>query len=126
MRGPLLVTGFANRATPLLRYRVGDVGTRSKHPCPCGRAGDVFVEVDGRVEDYVQTPDGRLVGRLKQSAAPADQIDLAVRNILSRMPDDEDIRILGVFLEQRSDRPDEACRQLVWALLTCSEFRFNH
>lgn len=69
---------------------------------------------------------GRLVGRLKQTAAPADQIDLAVRNVLSRPPDEEDSRILGAFLEQRTDRPDEACRQLIWALLTCSEFRFNH
>ena len=39
---------------------IGDVGTRSKRPCPCGRAGDVFLDVDGRIEDYVMTPDGRL------------------------------------------------------------------
>jgi phenylacetate-CoA ligase len=63
-RGPLLVTGFANEATPLVRYRVGDVGTRARTPCPCGRAGDTFLEVDGRIEDYVMTPDGRLIGRL--------------------------------------------------------------
>jgi phenylacetate-CoA ligase len=62
--GSLLVTGLSNYATPLFRYRIGDVGTRSKHPCPCGRAGDVFFHVDGRVEDYILTPDGRLVGRL--------------------------------------------------------------
>ncbi len=62
--GPLLVTGLSNYATPLFRYRIGDVGTRSKRPCPCGRAGDVFFRVDGRVEDYILTPDGRLVGRL--------------------------------------------------------------
>jgi phenylacetate-CoA ligase len=63
-RGPLLVTGLANRATPLIRYRIGDIGTRRKRPCPCGRAGDAFLSVDGRVEDYVVTPDGRIVGRL--------------------------------------------------------------
>jgi phenylacetate-CoA ligase len=62
--GPLLVTGLAPHATPLLRYQIGDVGTRSKHPCPCGRIGDSFYEVDGRIEDYVLTPDGRLVGRM--------------------------------------------------------------
>ena len=63
-RGPLLVTGLSNNATPFLRYRIGDVGTRLKRPCSCGRAGDVFRDVDGRNEDYIQTPDGRLVGRL--------------------------------------------------------------
>jgi phenylacetate-CoA ligase len=62
--GPLLVTGLAPHATPLLRYRIGDVGTRAKQPCPCGRIGDSFYEVDGRIEDYVLTPDGRLVGRM--------------------------------------------------------------
>jgi len=63
-RGSLLVTGLSNDATPFLRYRIGDVGTRLKRPCPCGRAGDVFVDVDGRNEDYIVTPDGRFVGRL--------------------------------------------------------------
>ena len=49
---------------PLLRYRIGDVGTKAKQPCPCGRAGETFLSVDGRLEDYVATPDGRLVGRM--------------------------------------------------------------
>jgi len=40
------------------------VGTRSKKPCPCGRPGDVFIDIDGRIEDYIVTPDGRLVGRM--------------------------------------------------------------
>lgn len=64
VRGPLLVTGLAPSATPFFRYRIGDVGTRSKRPCPCGRAGDVFLDVDGRTDDYILTPDGRLIGRL--------------------------------------------------------------
>jgi phenylacetate-CoA ligase len=64
VRGPLLVTGLGNDAAPLFRYRIGDLGTRSKHACPCGRPGDNFLEIDGRIEDYVVTPDGRMVGRL--------------------------------------------------------------
>jgi phenylacetate-CoA ligase len=84
VRGPLLVTGFANEATPLLRYRVGDVGTRSKHPCPCGRAGDLFLDVDGRIEDYVQLPDGRLVGRLDHIFK--EQLDVAEAQVLQQTP----------------------------------------
>ncbi len=64
VRGELLVTGLANPATPFLRYRIGDVGTMSKHPCPCGRPGSVFLDIDGRVEDFVMTPDDRLIGRI--------------------------------------------------------------
>jgi hypothetical protein len=77
-------------------------------------------------DDLLADGDGRLVGRLKQTPSPAEQIDLAVRNVLSRPPDDEDQRVLGEFLATRTDRPDDACRQLLWALLTCAEFRFNH
>jgi phenylacetate-CoA ligase len=64
VRGPLLVTGLGNDACAFLRYRIGDVGTRLKRPCACGRPGDVYADVDGRIEDYVVTPDGRRVGRL--------------------------------------------------------------
>jgi phenylacetate-CoA ligase len=78
--GALLVTGLSNHATPLFRYRIGDVGTRSKHPCPCGRAGDVFFHVDGRVEDYILTPDGRLVGRLDHIFK--EQFDVAEAQII--------------------------------------------
>jgi phenylacetate-CoA ligase len=63
-RGPLMVTCLGHPATLFVRYRIGDVGTRLKSPCPCGRPGDVFLDVDGRIEDYVVTPEGRLVGRL--------------------------------------------------------------
>jgi phenylacetate-CoA ligase len=63
-RGSLLVTGLANDAMPFLRYRIGDVATRQLVPCACGQPGEVFVDIDGRVEDMVVTPDGREVGRL--------------------------------------------------------------
>ena len=64
VRGALLVTGIGSVGTPFIRYRIGDIGTRSKRPCECGRPGDVFLDVDGRTEDYVATPEGRVVGRL--------------------------------------------------------------
>jgi len=92
VRGPLLVTGFANHATPLLRYRVGDVGTRSKRACACGRAGDVFLDVDGRIEDYVQTPDGRLVGRLDHIFK--EQLDVAEAQVLQETRDALDVLVV--------------------------------
>ena len=64
VRGSLLVTGLSPDAIPFFRYRIGDIGTRCKGPCPCGRPGDVFFDIEGRDDDFVMTPDGRLVGRL--------------------------------------------------------------
>jgi phenylacetate-CoA ligase len=96
IRGPLLVTGFAQEATPRFRYRIGDVGTRSKHPCPCGRPGEVFLDVDGRIEDYVATPDGRLVGRMDHVFK--DQHDVAEAQILQ-----QDAGRIDVLLVPRGD-----------------------
>jgi len=91
-RGPLLITGLAGEATPRFRYRIGDVGTRSKQACPCGRPGQVFLEVDGRVEDYVRTPDGRLVGRMDHVFK--EQLDVAEAQILQGDPRAIEVRIV--------------------------------
>jgi len=107
VRGPLLVTGFANEATPFLRYRVGDVGTRAKQPCPCGRQGDVFLDIDGRIEDYVKTPEGRLVGRLDHIFK--EQLDVAEAQILQ-----ETERALDVLLVRRPSY-DEASEEKLLA-----------
>lgn len=115
-RGELLVTGFANGLTPFIRYRVGDIGTRSKRPCPCGRPGDVFLEVDGRIEDYVATPDGRLVGRLDHVFK--EQLDVAEAQVLQetasalevlvvRRPGYSDTSERGLLKEFRSRLGDE-------------------
>jgi phenylacetate-CoA ligase len=106
VRGPLLVTGLAQDATPFLRYRIGDVGTRSKTPCPCGRAGDVFLEVDGRIEDYVLTPDGRLIGRLDHVFK--EQLDVAEAQILQDSKD-----AVEVLVVPRETYSSESSRRLL-------------
>jgi phenylacetate-CoA ligase len=111
--GPLLATGLANYATPLFRYRIGDVGTRSKHPCPCGRAGDVFIHVDGRIEDYVLTPDGRLVGRLDHIFK--EQFDVAEAQIIQTA--EAAIDVLVVPRSSYSNASSRALRREIRARL---------
>jgi hypothetical protein len=92
-----------------------------------GVAEALFFSNGKRVfHELLSDGEGRLVTRLKQTATLDEKIELAVGNVLSRPPDDEDRRIHTEFLAARTDRPDDACRQLVWALVTCAEFRFNH
>jgi phenylacetate-CoA ligase len=111
--GPLLVTGLSNDATPFFRYRIGDVGTRWKRPCPCGRAGDVFLAVDGRIEDYVMTPDRRLIGRLDHIFK--QQYDVAEAQILQDTK--EAVRIRVVPRSTWSDASERALRKEVRARL---------
>jgi phenylacetate-CoA ligase len=60
----LICTGFTNRAMPLIRYRIGDVGILSKKLCPCGREFPVVETISGRLDDFIMTKDGTKIGRL--------------------------------------------------------------
>ncbi len=62
--GTMIVTGLNNRAMPLIRYRVGDRAMAKAGTCSCGCAFPLIERIEGRVEDYVRTPDGRFIGRL--------------------------------------------------------------
>ena len=58
--GEILLTGLTNRAVPLVRYAVGDVGIPGTgEPCPCGRGFPTMRLVQGRVDDFVVLPSGR-------------------------------------------------------------------
>lgn len=63
--GRLVATGFGNYSTPLIRYDVGDTVVEStEDQCECGRGGTIIKDIVGRTDDYILTPEGRLVGRL--------------------------------------------------------------
>ncbi len=64
--GDLICTGLLNDAMPLIRYRVGDRGSRvaGSMPCACGRTLPMLGGIEGRLDDVLLTPDGRRIGRL--------------------------------------------------------------
>jgi phenylacetate-CoA ligase len=59
--GKVVVTDLMNRAMPLIRYEVGDVGVLSDRACPCGRGLPLMEHVTGRVADFLVKPDGSKV-----------------------------------------------------------------
>ncbi len=59
--GSILVTDLLNRAMPLVRYRIGDLGSWAAGACPCGRSLPRLERVAGRVTDFLVGCDGRLV-----------------------------------------------------------------
>jgi phenylacetate-CoA ligase len=95
--GELVCTGLLNPDMPLIRYRVGDRGRPpvDEGPCPCGRSLPYLGVVDGRRDDVLITPDGRLVGRLdpvfkgtsaiREAQIIQDQID-QVRVLIAPAP----------------------------------------
>jgi phenylacetate-CoA ligase len=65
VRGRIIATGFASLGFPFLRYDTGDIGIWANpgFRCLCGRQSRVLKSIEGRVDDYVITPEGRRIMR---------------------------------------------------------------
>lgn len=60
--GHVLVTDICNFAMPLIRYRLGDVVTKSDDsPCTCGRVLPTIASIQGRSEVPLLLPNGAVV-----------------------------------------------------------------
>jgi phenylacetate-CoA ligase len=56
--GEIVISNLTNRATVLLNYRLGDVVTLGREPCPCGRSLPTLDGIQGRDDDLVLLPGG--------------------------------------------------------------------
>ena len=56
--GHLVVSNLTNHATVLLNYKLGDVVTLGRGPCPCGRTLPLIERIRGRSDDLVRLPGG--------------------------------------------------------------------
>ncbi|HEX5102528.1 MAG TPA: DUF1549 domain-containing protein [Pirellulaceae bacterium] len=73
-------------------------------------------------------PDNKesLLGKMADCPDLRSAAETAVWSIYTRRPTEEELTALTEYLAQREDRIADARRQLVWALLTSSECRFNY
>ncbi len=62
----LIFTGWGNEAMPFIRYDIGDYGIPFQGKCKCGRESIALSRIDGRLEDYILTPDGRKIMGMNQ------------------------------------------------------------
>lgn len=61
--GKLLATSLTNKQMPLLRYNLGDTATLEDVTGP--KVGTPRLKsINGRIDDYIETNDGRLIGRI--------------------------------------------------------------
>lgn len=86
----------------------------------------LFSNSDKVGREFLADGNDKLLGRAKAAGGHDKAIELIVRSILCRPPTDDEQRALQEYLARRTDRPAEAYRQVVWALISGSEFRFNH
>jgi phenylacetate-CoA ligase len=57
----IVLTGFFNKAMPIIRYDIGDFGAPQEGVCPCGRGYPLMRMDIGRVGSSLIMPDGRRV-----------------------------------------------------------------
>jgi hypothetical protein len=55
-----------------------------------------------------------------------EAMEMAVWNVYARPPVDEELQALEQFLHRHEDKPAEAWKQALWAMLTSGECRFNY
>lgn len=93
VEGEVVCTGLQNMLQPLIRYRIGDSARWSaEQNCACGRHFPILEGVDGRVEDFCFTADGRRIVRfdtvfkgvvnIRQAQVIQERIDLFTVNVV--------------------------------------------
>ncbi len=55
----IVLTGLTNRAMPLIRYEIGDIGAPREGVCPCGRGFPLMQMSLGRIGTTLRAPDGK-------------------------------------------------------------------
>jgi phenylacetate-CoA ligase len=59
--GEIIITDLLNYGMPMIRYKIGDMGSPIDKTCTCGRGLPLMNMIGGRVTDFIVTPDGKLV-----------------------------------------------------------------
>jgi len=76
VEGEILMTGLANKAMPLIRYKIGDRGVLGEDiECPCGLKWPILKTIVGRSDDIIWTPDKRPVMHLSMAIRHCKGVD---------------------------------------------------
>jgi hypothetical protein len=86
----------------------------------------LFLSHDARVLDLLKPKDGNLAAQLLAESDHAKRCELLFITVLSRTPANEEVRVMEQFLAGRAEQMDRAIGQMIWALISSTEFCVNH
>jgi phenylacetate-CoA ligase len=105
--GEILLTDLHNYGMPLIRYKVGDLGSWKGRDCSCGRGLPLLNPLEGRSVDVITTPGGRIVSGLffphlfkdfpaiqTYQVVQETREEVTVRLVLERPMEGEETRLL--------------------------------
>jgi hypothetical protein len=86
----------------------------------------LFMSNHSDVQKLTAKAGNNLVARLTAMTDNGQLVDTAIWTLLSRAPDADERTLLVRWVEERKQDRAKAVGELVWALMTSAEFRFNH
>ncbi|MCA9000197.1 MAG: DUF1553 domain-containing protein [Planctomycetaceae bacterium] len=86
----------------------------------------MFSNNDHVANEYLRDSGDRLIGAMKELETVDQKLDLLFQSVFARHPNDAERTNITKYVSERSDRETAAWQQVLWALLTSPEFRFNH
>jgi hypothetical protein len=121
-----LYARLARNLAPFVAAFGGQPGESADAPAQATLGQALFLRNGAQVNGWLAPRPGNLTDRLAHlgdNRAVAEELYLSV---LTRLPSAEETKEVADYLAgRRADRP-VALRELAWALLSSSEFRFNH
>jgi len=78
------------------------------------------------VNEFLSSSNERLLSQLINTENREAALQTAAWNVLSRPLDQEELDLFQGYMAKREDRLPDAWQQVLWALVTSPEFRFNH
>ena len=60
-KGEIILTNLYAYTMPIIRYKIGDAGVPSEEQCPCGRGLPLMDMIEGRVDDFLVLPSGKII-----------------------------------------------------------------
>lgn len=109
--GEIVVTHLASQDYPFIRYRTGDRGSLSAEACPCGRSLAMLERIEGRTNDLLVAPGGRVVHHTAISNVLRDLPGLLNYKVIQEQPDR--IRLLLVAAAKLPDSELERVRSVL-------------
>ena len=85
----------------------------------------LFFSNSDQVQNDLLGEGGKLLGRVLKTEGLAKRLEVAFLKTLSREPSPGESEALNQYLEARSAHEKGAWQQVLWALMTSSEMRFN-
>ncbi len=112
--GDVLVTCLRNRATPLIRYRIGDRAISPREgKCECGRGMPVFGTLLGRAHDFLRTRSGESLS----AELVAEAVGPTTESVIDFQVTQDDRKCLTILVVQRDSPSPEPYRERIAATL---------